>query len=130
MQKPTNILIVDDEKDIEILFRQQFRKDIKTGRIDFQFAFSGEEAIVALSSKQPPEVVYVFSDINMPGMSGLDLLKKIKVEFPDIKVSLISAYGNSEYQAQAEAHGAEALFTKPIDFKALRQKIDHVVLEN
>jgi len=130
MQKATNILVVDDEKDIEILFRQKFRKELKSGKFELQFAYSGEEAIEALNSKQPPEVVYVFSDINMPGMSGLDLLSKITKEFPDIKVSLISAYGGADYQAQAKAHGAESFFTKPIDFKALLKKIEHVITEN
>jgi two-component system, response regulator, stage 0 sporulation protein F len=83
-------LVVDDEKDVEMLFLQKFRKEIRSGAIEMVFAFSGDEALSILNDTKPPDVVYVFSDINMPGMSGLELLKKIKNDYPEIKVSMIS----------------------------------------
>ncbi len=88
----TKILIVDDERDIETLFRQKFRKEVRSGDLELAFAFSGDEALRILSEDEPPELVYVFSDINMPGMTGLELLEKVKDKFPTINVSMISAY--------------------------------------
>ncbi|WP_334114138.1 response regulator transcription factor, partial [Paucihalobacter sp.] len=90
------ILVVDDEKDVEILFRQKFRKEIKTQNLELVFAFSGQEALELLEKSHPPEVMYIFSDINMPGMTGLELLDKVKARFPQIKISMISAYGDTE----------------------------------
>lgn len=116
-------LVVDDEKDVEMLFRQKFRKELRGGLIELVFAFSGKEALEILQSKNPPEVVYVFSDINMPGMTGLELLEKIKAEYPQIYVSMISAYGDDENYKRAVNSGAKAFFTKPIDFKNLRDEI-------
>ncbi|WP_296704230.1 response regulator [Algoriphagus sp.] len=122
-----NILIVDDETDVEILFRQKFRKEIKSGSISLSFAFSGQEALDFLSKENPPQVVYVFSDINMPGMTGLELLKKIKEKFPQINVSMISAYGDSENYEKAIDSGAKEFFTKPIDFEFLKKEISALV---
>jgi DNA-binding NtrC family response regulator len=122
-----NILIVDDETDVEILFRQKFRKEIKSGSISLSFAFSGQEALDFLSNENPPQVVYVFSDINMPGMTGLELLKKIKERFPQINVSMISAYGDSENYEKAIDSGAKEFFTKPIDFNYLKTEIAALV---
>ncbi len=116
-------LVVDDEKDVEMLFRQKFRKELREDLIELVFAFSGKEALEILQSKNPPEVVYVFSDINMPGMTGLELLEKIKAEYPQIYVSMISAYGDDENYKRAVNSGAKAFFTKPIDFKNLRDEI-------
>ena len=116
-------LVVDDEKDVEILFKQKFRKEIRSGDIEFEFAFSGREALEFLSKTDPPDVVYVFSDINMPGMSGLELLGRIKEKHPDIKVSMISAYGDEENYQKAINSGAKAFFTKPIDFSSLKEEI-------
>ena len=116
-------LVVDDEQDVEMLFRQKFRKEIRKGLIEIEFAFSGDEAIKILKSNEPPEVVYIFSDINMPGMSGLELLEKVKGEFPNIKVSMISAYGDQENYTRAIESGAKAFFTKPIDFKSLKEEV-------
>lgn len=120
------ILFVDDERDVEALFRQKFRKEIKSGELELSFAFSGEEALDLLDSEDPPKFVYVFSDINMPGMSGLDLLDRIKNKFPQIKVSMISAYGDSENYNKAINSGAQGFFTKPVDFEKLRKEIREI----
>lgn len=117
------ILIVDDEKDVEMLFRQKFRKEIKTQDLELLFAFSGQEALDLLEMSSPPDVVYIFSDINMPGMTGLELLEKVKGKFPFIKVSMISAYGDSENYNKAIQSGAKEFFTKPIDFDSLKKEI-------
>lgn len=122
-----NILIVDDETDVEILFRQKFRKEIKSGSITLDFAFSGQQALDFLEKDNPPQVVYVFSDINMPGMTGLELLKKIKERFPQIYVSMISAYGDTENYEKAIGSGAKEFFTKPIDFEFLKKEIAALV---
>ena len=116
-------LVVDDEKDVEMLFRQRFRKEIRSGVLELEFAFSGEEALNLLRSHQPPEVMYIFSDINMPGMTGLELLDKVKNEFPKIHVSMISAYGDAENHDRAMNSGAKEFFTKPIDFDSLRNEL-------
>ncbi len=116
-------LIVDDERDVEMLFRQKFRKELKSGQVTFEFAFSGAEALELLRSKQPPEVMYIFSDINMPGMTGLELLEKVKAEFPQIVVSMISAYGDSENYDRAIGSGAKGFFVKPIDFESLKEEL-------
>ena len=121
------ILIVDDERDVELLFRQKFRREIKSGLLELAFAFSGDEALQLLDSEHPPEVVYVFSDINMPGMTGLELLEKIKSQFPSISVSMISAYGDSENYKKAMDSGAKEFFTKPIDFDSLRKEIGLII---
>ena len=116
-------LVVDDEKDVELLFKQKFRKEIRSGKIELVFAFSGEEALNILNDKQPPDVVYVFSDINMPGMSGLQLLETIKKKYPSIRVSMISAYGDDENFQKAKETGAKEFFTKPIDFESLKAEV-------
>ncbi|MCF6223560.1 MAG: response regulator [Flavobacteriaceae bacterium] len=117
------ILVVDDEKDVEILFRQKFRKEVKNKSLDLVFAFSGQEALDMLEKSDPPKVVYIFSDINMPGMTGLELLDKVKLRFPEIKVSMISAYGDKENYDKAIESGAKEFFTKPIDFNSLKKEI-------
>lgn len=120
-------LIVDDEKDVEMLFLQKFRKEIRSGDIEMIFAFSGREALDILKDKNPPDVVYVFSDINMPGMSGIELLQLIKTKYPHIKVSMISAYGDNENYQKAIESGAKEFFTKPIDFSSLKNEITKTV---
>lgn len=117
------VMVVDDERDVELLFRQKFRKEIKEGVLQFQFAFSGEEALNYLHNAQQPDVVLILSDINMPGMSGLDLLKKVKEEFPHIRISMITAYADDINYKSAMENGAEKYFTKPIDFIRLRQEL-------
>jgi len=121
------ILIVDDEKDVELLFRQKFRREIRSGAIDMVFAFSGSEALEILANDDPPEVMYMFSDINMPGMTGLELLEIVKKDFPSIQVSMISAYGDSENYDKAKKSGAKEFFTKPIDFDSLRKEISNLL---
>lgn len=121
-----NILFVDDELDVEVLFRQKFRKEIKSGELELSFAFSGEDALNLLGNKNPSEFVYVFSDINMPGMNGLELLNNIKNRFPQIQVSMISAYGDTENYDKAIKSGAKEFFTKPVDFDSLKTEIREV----
>lgn len=117
------ILVVDDERDVEILFRQKFRKEIKNESLELVFAFSGQEALDLLEKTVPPEVMYIFSDINMPGMTGLELLDIVKARFPNIKISMISAYGDAENYNKAIDSGAKQFFTKPIDFVSLKKEI-------
>ena len=117
------ILIVDDEQDVETLFRQKFRKEIRRGGLQLVFAFSGKEALEMLGQSDPPTVMYVFSDINMPGMSGIELLEKVKDRYPKMTVSMISAYGDTENYQKAIDSGAKEFFTKPIDFNSLKEEI-------
>lgn len=123
------ILIVDDERDIEDLFKQKFRKEIRNQGLELVFAFSGKEALEILGSENPPKVMYVFSDINMPGMSGLEMLAIAKERFPQIKISMISAYGDSENYNKAMKSGASGFFTKPVDFDALRKEIAAILAQ-
>lgn len=116
-------LVVDDEVDVEMLFRQHFRKEIRSGELILEFAFSGDEALRLLRSTTPPDVMYIFSDINMPGMTGIELLAKVKAEFPTIHVSMISAYGDDDNMRNAMSTGAKEFFTKPIDFEKLKEEI-------
>lgn len=120
-------LVVDDEKDVEMLFRQKFRKELRSGLIELEFVLSGQEALDMLRSRKPPEVLYVFSDINMPGMTGIELLEQVKDEFPEINVSMISAYGDSENHDRAMSSGAKEFFTKPIDFDSLKMEIQDIL---
>jgi len=117
------ILIVDDEQDVALLFRQKFRKELKSGEFELVFAFSAQEAIDYLKLNNAPQFIYVFSDINMPGMSGHELLEFINEHYPDISVSMISAYGDRENFEKAVNSGAKDFFTKPIDFNLLKEKI-------
>ena len=118
------ILVVDDEKDIQPLFEQRFRREIKKGEIRFVFAHSGEEALKYLSDNSH-EAVLILSDINMPGMSGLELLGKIKQEYnkPPPVVMMITAYGDTENYNTAMKLGADDFITKPVDFTELKEKI-------
>ncbi|MFO7846314.1 MAG: response regulator [Balneolaceae bacterium] len=127
MSNRMKLLVVDDERDVEMLFRQKFRKEIRKGLLELEFAFSGNEALDILKSNDPPEIVYIFSDINMPGMSGLELLRIVKKEFPEIKVSMISAYGDQENYDRAMESGAKEFFTKPIDFNSLKDEILKII---
>jgi len=118
------ILVVDDERDIKTLFEQRFRKEIKNGELDFVFAFSGEEAL-AYMKDHDREAVLILSDINMPGMSGLELLKHIKEKYekPPPIVMMITAYGDQENYTQAMKLGADDFLTKPVDFTSLKEKL-------
>lgn len=118
------VLVVDDEKDVQILFEQRFRKEIKTREIEFVFAFSGEEALVYLNNHDH-EAVLILSDINMPGMSGLELLRHIKQKHhqPPPVVMMITAYGDKENYDTAMKLGADDFLTKPVEFTLLKEKL-------
>ncbi len=118
------ILVVDDEPDVEPLFRQQFRRDIRASRFTMEFAQSAVDALEQIDHAEGVTLILVLSDINMPGMSGLELLPKIKMLRPDVPVIMITAYGDAETKRRALDNGAEALLTKPIDFGTLRSEID------
>jgi CheY-like chemotaxis protein len=118
------ILVVDDEPDVEMLFRQQFRRDLRSGRFLMEFAQSAPAALQCISNVQTASLILILSDINMPGMTGLELLPKAKAARPDVPVIMITAYGDAETKRKAMEGGAEALLTKPIDFALLRTEID------
>jgi len=119
-----NILVVDDEKDIQPLFEQRFRKEIRNGEVAFEFAYSGEDALKCLENYNH-EAVLILSDINMPGMNGLDLLKNIKQKHhePPPVVMMITAYGDDENYKKAMELGTDDFITKPVDFNGLKEKI-------
>lgn len=121
------ILVVDDEKDVQALFEQRFRKEIKSGEMSFDFAFSGEDALEYLHQHEQ-EAVLILSDINMPGMSGLELLGQIKQKYmkPPPVVMMITAYGDQENFDTAKQLGADDFLTKPVDFTALKEKLKAV----
>ena len=118
------ILVVDDERDIQTLFEQRFRKEIREKLVEFIFAFSGEEALAYLEQNEH-EVVIILSDINMPGMSGLELLRRIKQKYlePPPSVMMITAYGDAENFNTAKLLGADEFLTKPVDFTYLKEKL-------
>ena len=118
------ILVVDDEPDVEVLFRQQFRRDLRSGRFTMEFAQSAPMALQRITETSGQPLILILSDINMPGMSGLELLPKAKALRPDVPVIMITAYGDAETKRKALEKGAEALLTKPIDFGSLRSEID------
>jgi len=121
------ILVVDDEHDVKILFQQRFRKEIRRGDMHFVFAFSGEEAVDLLKDMEH-EAVLILSDINMPGMSGLDLLEFIKQEYikPPPVVMMITAYGDEENRSTSKRLGADDFLTKPLDFGVLKNKLKDI----
>ncbi len=118
------ILVVDDEPDVELLFRQQFRRDIRAGRFTMEFAPSAAATLQRITDAAGASIILILSDINMPGMSGLEMLPKAKAIRPDVPVIMITAYGDAETKRKALENGAEALLTKPIDFEILRSEID------
>jgi CheY-like chemotaxis protein len=110
--------------DVEVLFRQRFRRDLRAGRFTMEFAQSGPAALRRISDAAGVSLILILSDINMPGMSGLELLPKAKALRPDVPVIMITAYGDADTKRRALENGAEALLTKPIDFITLRNEID------
>ena len=120
----TKILVVDDERDIKSLFEMKFRREIRNDELAFSFAFSGEEALKFMEG-HASEVVLILSDINMPGMSGIELLKRIRVDHPSPhpKVMMVTAYNDDDYYQQAFRNGANDFLTKPIDFAKLKEKL-------
>ncbi len=123
------ILVVDDEADVQPLFIQRFRKEIREHEFDFEFAMSGEEALAYLKEKHS-EVVLILSDINMPGMSGIELLSKIRHDYaaPPPVVMMITAYADEENHRQAMQNGANDFLTKPLDFALLKEKLKTLIL--
>ena len=118
------VLVVDDEADIEPLFRQQFRRELRAGRFIMEFVMSAAQALEFLSGVGQRQLILILSDINMPGMTGLELLPKAKAMRPDVPVIMITAYGDEDTKRRALEGGAETLLSKPIDFAALRAEID------
>ena len=118
------VLVVDDEKDVQVLFQQKFRKEIREGEMNFAFAFSGEEALECMKTYDH-EAVLILSDINMPGMSGLQLLQKLKESYkaPPPVVMMITAYGDDANYKEAMKYGADDFLTKPVDFVTLKEKL-------
>jgi CheY-like chemotaxis protein len=118
------VLVVDDEPDVEALFRQQFRRDLRAQRFVMDFAGSASEALTRITDVGEHSLILIFSDINMPGMSGLEMLPEVRARRPDVPVFMITAYGDSATRRKALERGAEGLLTKPIDFGEVRQRID------
>ena len=122
MSQTVKVLVVDDEHDVAVLFRQMFRRETRSGAVQLDFAFSGQEALIYLAEHRT-DVVLVLSDINMPGMSGFELLEKIKSTPPPLPVCMMTAYGSDDYRARADSIGCDGYLTKPLDFAALKQQI-------
>ena len=118
------ILVVDDEPDVEVLFRQQFRRDLRADRFAMEFAQSANVALQCIVDAKSVSLILILSDINMPGITGLELLPKAKALRPDVPIIMITAYGDAETNRKALESGADTLLTKPIDFEALRNEID------
>jgi CheY-like chemotaxis protein len=118
------VLVVDDEPDVEVLFRQQFRRDLRAQRFVMDFAGSASEALTRITDVGEHSLILIFSDINMPGMSGLEMLPEVRTRRPDVPVIMITAYGDVATRKRALERGAEGLLTKPIDFGQVRQEID------
>jgi CheY-like chemotaxis protein len=118
------VLVVDDEPDVEALFRQQFRRDLRAQRFVMDFANSAADALSRIASTIEQSLILILSDINMPGMTGLEMLPKVKEIRPEVPVIMITAYGDADTKRKALEGGAEGLLTKPIDFALLREEID------
>jgi CheY-like chemotaxis protein len=118
------ILVVDDEPDVELLFRQQFRRDLRAGRFTIEFALNAPAALRVIAEARDATLILILSDINMPGMSGLEFLPLAKAARPEVPVIMITAYGDADNKKRALENGAAALLTKPIDFVLLRGEIE------
>lgn len=126
MDYPINVLVVDDEEDVKWLFKQQFRRPVREGKINLHFAHSGEEALTYLSNGGGAHIVLVLSDINMPGMTGLELLRRVKETLPQLPVHMITAYGDDRTHQLALEYGADGYLTKPLNFDNLKETIIHL----
>ena len=118
------VLVVDDEPDVEALFRQQFRRDLRAQRFMMDFANSAADALSRVAASIDRSLILILSDINMPGMTGLEMLPKVKEMRPEVPVIMITAYGDADTKRKALENGATGLLTKPIDFAVLREEID------
>jgi CheY-like chemotaxis protein len=121
------IMVVDDEHDVEPLFRQKFRKEIREGTIDLCFTFSGEDALEYLNTAKAADLVLILSDINMPGITGIELLRILKEKYSHLKVFMITAYDDKDKYEKAIQYGAEEYLTKPIDFEKLKKEIFSII---
>jgi len=120
------LLVVDDEQDVSLLFQQRFRKEVQSGQLEMGFALSGAAALEYLDKHGTEGCKLILSDINMPGMNGIELLKIIKQRYPDLKVFMITAYGDENNYTSAMKNGADDYFTKPIEFELLKGKINNL----
>jgi CheY-like chemotaxis protein len=118
-----SILVVDDEIDVAELYRQRFRREVRQGTYTMHFANSGEDALGKLAGGVEPTLIAILSDINMPGMDGLDLLGEIKRRYPELPVMMVTAYGDNERRRRAEELGAAEFLIKPVDFDLLRVRL-------
>ena len=123
------VLVVDDEPDVEALFRQQFRRDLRAQRFVMDFASSAPDALARIAATIEQSLILILSDINMPGMTGLEMLPKVKEIRPEVPVIMITAYGDPDTRRKALEGGASGLLTKPIDFTVLREEIDSRLAE-
>ncbi len=123
------LLIVDDEKDVAILYEQRFRREVDSGEFHLHFAYSAEEALEFMKGLNPFDLVLIMSDINMPGMNGLELLKETKQLFPYLKVVMVSAYGDDQNKEIATRYGADNFLTKPVNFPALKESIRQLIAQ-
>jgi CheY-like chemotaxis protein len=121
-----SILIVDDEPDVAALFRQRFRREARQGTYVLHFAGSGQDALQLLAHGIEPQLIVILSDINMPGMDGLSLLREIKRSRPDLPVMMVTAYGDDERRRRASEYGAAEFITKPVDFDLLKQQLQQL----
>jgi CheY-like chemotaxis protein len=117
------IVVVDDEHDVQALFEQRFRREVRSGVLELNFAFSGEDALTLLENRGIADIILILSDINMPGMNGLELLKAIKARYPELKVYMVTAYGDEATHQRALEAGCDDYLTKPIDFAVLKQHL-------
>ncbi|HEY4756127.1 MAG TPA: response regulator [Ignavibacteriaceae bacterium] len=120
------LIVVDDEVDVQFLFQQKFRKEIKSGEIQIHYAFDGPSALRLLESLENRTGYLILSDINMPEMTGIELLKEIKSKYPLLKVIMITAYGDEQNFNLAKKHGADDYFTKPLEFDLLKTKLSYL----
>jgi len=121
-----SILIVDDEPDVADLFRQRFRRETRAGTYVLHFAASGDEALDRLTSEITPQLIVILSDINMPGMDGLELLRVLKERRPELPVMMVTAYGDDERRRRAAEYGAMEFVTKPVDFDLLKTQLQQL----
>jgi CheY-like chemotaxis protein len=125
-----SILIIDDEPDVGDLFRQRFRREVRQGAYVLHFALSAAEALERLAADIEPQLIVILSDINMPGMDGLALLREIKGRWPELPVMMVTAYGDEERRRRAAELGAADFLTKPVDFDFLKERLRQLHAQN
>lgn len=118
------LIVVDDEKDVQSLFQQKFRKEIKSGKVQIEYALNGCAALKLIESIENRSEYFILTDINMPEMNGTELLKEVKSRYPKLKVIMITAYGDEQNYSLAKKNGADEFFTKPLEFNLLKEKLN------